>query len=368
MTALDSKTPRRRRPFKMRWILDLACWCMILFAGCSRAEAPKEDITLKSSHMTLQEIARQKRHHGDGRFINPFAPPRRHGLGEFLKWKLFSENQFQEQYEAEPVTPVDIDWKPVMAHEGLSVTFINHASVLIRDAGVSILVDPVFFGIFPIYRNFTPIEFDIDTMPKPDHILITHGHYDHLDKDSLSVFPKDTHVVTPLGYDDIFSSLEMNNRTRLDWFDALSDGEREIILLPSNHWTMRNPLTGPNRDLWGAYLIRTKTGPTIFISGDTAYFDGFREIGDLYDIDLAILSVGAYEPRWFMKQSHMNPAEAVQAAKDLRAKKIMIVHWGTFRLGDEPVHFPIEAVKRALKEAGMADRLLDIRHGETYYF
>ena len=114
-----------------------------------------------------------------------------------------------------------------MNHEGLSVTFINHASVLIRDAGVSILVDPIFFGLSLIYRNFTPLEFDIDTMPKPDHILITHGHYDHLDKDSLSVFPPGTHVITPLGYDSIFSSIHMKNRTQLDWFDVFDDGERQ---------------------------------------------------------------------------------------------------------------------------------------------
>jgi len=367
MTRLKPK--RVSKPDAMRrWGLDLAFLSMILFASCSHAQTPEENPSLKNSQMTLEEIALKKRHHGAERFINPFAPPRTHGLKEFLKWKLFFENPFREQYADEPVNPVKIDWKPIIAHEGLSVTFINHASVLIRDAGVSILVDPVFFGLFPIFTNFTPLEFDIDTMPKPDHILITHGHYDHLDKDSLSVFAPETHVITPLGYDSIFSSIEMKNRTQLDWFEAYNDGDRKIILLPCNHWTMRNPLTGPNQNLWGSYLIRTKTGPTIFISGDTAYFEGFKEIGERYDIDLAILSVGAYEPRWFMKQSHMNPAEAVQTLKDLKAKSMFIVHWGTFRLGDEPVHVPPLDVRRELQKAEMMDRFLDIRHGGTFYF
>ncbi len=350
------------------WGFDLALFCMILLAGCSEAQTTEERFSTKNNHMDLETIAQQKRHHGKDRFVNPFAPAKAHGLSEFLTWKLFSENHFKEQYAHEPVTPVEIDWKPIIAHDGLSVTFINHASVLIRDAGVSILVDPIFFGLSLIYKNFTPLEFDIDTMPKPDHILITHGHYDHLDKDSLSVFDPKTHVITPLGYDSIFSSIHMKNRTQLDWFEAFDDGERQIILLPCNHWTMRNPLTGPNQNLWGSYLIGTKTGPTIFLSGDTAYFDGFKEIGERYSIDLAILSVGAYEPRWFMKQTHMNPAEAVQAAKDLNAKKILIVHWGTFRLGDEPVHVPPEEVKKELQKAHMTDRLLDIRHGETVYY
>lgn len=352
----------------MRRGLGLTLSIMILFVGCSHAQSLPESPDAEKNQMTLEQISQQKRHHGKDRFINPFAPARKNGFFEFLKWKLFSENHFKEQYADEPVNPVKIDWKPIMAYEGLSVTFINHASVLIRDAGVSILVDPVFFGIFPTFTNFTPLEFDIDTMPKPDHILVTHGHYDHLDKDSLSVFPPDTHVITPLGYDSVFSSMGMKNRTQLDWFEALDDGERQFILLPCNHWTMRNPLTGPNQNLWGSYLIRTKSGPTIFISGDTAYFKGFKEIGERYDIDLAILSVGAYEPRWFMKQSHMNPAETVQALKDLKAKSMFIVHWGTFRLGDEPVHMPPEDVRRELQKTDMVDRFLNIKHGDTLYF
>lgn len=352
----------------MRRGFDLAILSMILLAGCSQAQTPEDRASTKSNQMDLATIVQQKRHHGQDRFINPFASAGKKGFSDFLKWKLFSENHFKEQYADEPVIPVRIDWKPILAHDGLSITYINHASVLIRDAGVSILVDPVFFGLFPTFTNFTPLEFDIDTMPKPDHVLITHGHYDHLDKDSLSVFAPETHVITPLGYDSVFSDINMKNRTQLDWFEAFDDGDRQIILLPCNHWTMRNPLTGPNKNLWGSYLIRTKTGPTLFLSGDTAYFKGFKEIGEGYDIDLAILSVGAYEPRWFMKQSHMNPAEAVQAAKDLKAKKILIVHWGTFRLGDEPVHVPPEDVRRELQKVNMADRLLNIKHGDTLYF
>ncbi len=318
--------------------------------------------------MNLKEIARQKRHHGHDRFINPFARSGKKGFSDFLRWKLFSENPFKEQYFEEPVTPVNIDWAPILDHNGLSVTFINHACVLIRDRGVSLIIDPVFFGLFPIFRNFTPIGFDIDTMPKPDHVLITHGHYDHLDKDSMAVFHPESHVITPLGYDAVFASIGMKNRTQLDWFDTFDHGERRITLLPCNHWTMRNPIIGPNRNLWGSYLIRTAAGPTIFISGDTAYFEGFKEIGNLYAIDLTILSLGAYEPRWFMKQSHMNPAEAVRTVKDLHAEKMFIVHWGTFRLGDEPVHAPLGDLKRELKKENMENRLLDIVHGETFYF
>jgi L-ascorbate metabolism protein UlaG (beta-lactamase superfamily) len=130
---------------------------------------------------------------------------------------------------------------------------------------------------------------------------------------------------------------------------------------------MRNPVRGPNHSLWGSYLIRTASGHTLYISGDTAYFDGFRDIGREFEIDLAIINLGAYEPRWFMAPSHMNPAETVAAFQQLGAKKLIIVHWGTFRLGDEPVHFPPMDLKPELAKAGLLDRWVDIRHGETYF-
>jgi N-acyl-phosphatidylethanolamine-hydrolysing phospholipase D len=204
-------------------------------------------------------------------------------------------------------------------------------------------------------------------MPRPDHVLITHGHYDHLDISSLAALEAGTHVISPLGYDSEFKSLGMHDRTRLDWFESYRDGEREITFLPANHWTMRNPLIGPNRSLWGGYMIRTAGGPTIYISGDSAYFDGFDQLADDYDIDLAIFNVGAYAPRWFMAASHMNPAETVRAFQEIQARQLMIAHWGTFRLGDEPVHFPPEDLKRVLKEKGLLHRWIPLSHGETCF-
>lgn len=171
-----------------------------------------------------------------------------------------------------------------------------------------------------------------------------------------------------MGYNDVFNDLGMNRRTQMDWFDTYKDGKLEITLLPCNHWTMRNPLVGPNRSLWGSFLVKTASGPTIFISGDTAYFDGFREIGEEFSIDLAIFNLGAYEPRWFMATSHINPGETVRAFRELQARHLLIVHWGTFRLGDEPVHFPPNDLRRELEEKGLSDRLVDLKHGQTLFY
>ena len=332
----------------------------------SGTEAPM--IENLAGGLGLREIARKKMHHGKDKFLNPFSGSMHGRMGRVLQWKLFSKNHFRKYYDGEKVKPVHIDWRPIKKNCGLSITFLKHAGILIKDVDEYLIVDPVFFDLFWFIKDFTPFALDMDAMPRPNHVLITHGHYDHLDKSSLAFLGKDTHVISPLGYDDIFSDLEMKKRTPLDWFQSYSNSGQEITLVPCNHWTMRNPITGPNTSLWGSYLIKTASGFTVFVSGDTAYFDRFKEIGRDQKIDLAIFNLGAYEPRWFMSQSHINPRETVQAFKELQAKHLMVIHWGTFRLGDEPVHFPPIQIKEELKKEGLLDRFIDINHGETLYY
>jgi L-ascorbate metabolism protein UlaG (beta-lactamase superfamily) len=362
-----------RRMF-LRKFLDLGkkAAFLHLLAGCtnlktSAAQGKKEIAPSPFKDYGLRELAQKKLHHGKERFINPFSTKEHGNMLRVLHWKMFSENKFKSHYDQERVIPVSIDWEPIRDHGSLSVTFVKHASVMIKDQDQYILVDPIFSEIFRFIKDFTPLDFDLEEIPRPDHVLISHGHYDHLDTRSLSSLSGDTHVVSPLGYEDVFADVKMTNRTQLDWFSTFEDGRREITLLPCDHWTMRNPIEGPNTSLWGSYLLKTASGPTIYVSADTAYFDRFREIGEEYSIDLAIINLGAYEPRWFMAGSHINPRETVQAFKELGAARLMIVHWGTFRLGDEPVHFPPLDIKREMEKEGLSDRLVYLEHGETLF-
>ncbi len=314
---------------------------------------------------SLRQLARQKTHHGPGLFVNPMGIPRKGRFRQLLSWKLFGDNPFEPHLEDQPYRPLSIDWDRIRDTKGASVTFLKHASLLIKDEERYLLVDPVFSDLFWFIKDFTPID-SLEGMPRPDSALITHGHYDHLDKSSLSKLDPETDVISPLGYRSIFDDLGMKKHYQLDWYDTLKSGKTEITLLPCNHWTLRSPFEGPNRSLWGSYLIRTAAGATIYVSGDTAYFDGYEEIGADYAVDLAIFNLGAYEPRWFMAPSHANPSEIVKAFKELGAKKLMIVHWGTFRLGDEPVHFPPLDIRREMEKAGILDRLVHASHGQTY--
>ena len=207
-------------------------------------------LVTRARGLSLREIAERRLHHGDGRFLNPFSSEPRGGLWRLLRWKFFSENPFRDQYSQEPVRPLDLDWRPFREQGDCAVLFLRHACVLVRDLDIVYLVDPLFSGLF-WFDDFSPIRSGLEGMPRPDHVLITHGHYDHLDVKSLRTLDLETHVITPLGYEDFFRDLGMPHHSRLDWCEAYENGRSEVRLLPCHHWTMRSPFTGPNRNLWG---------------------------------------------------------------------------------------------------------------------
>jgi N-acyl-phosphatidylethanolamine-hydrolysing phospholipase D len=299
------------------------------------------------------------------KFRNPLLIGTDRNFFDILKWKLFSRNEYRDLYRYERGGPVKIDFKAIKYKGGLSVTFIKHASIFINDGDTSMLVDPVFFSL-PGVRNFTPLAFRPGEFPIPEYVLITHDHFDHLSLRTLKLFSEKSRLITPLGYNALIKGYNKRH-VELDWFGSYNDGKREIISIPGNHWCFRNPIRGRDSSLWCSYLIKTSKGLNIFIAGDTAYHNYFNDIGREFKIDLAIFNVGAYEPEWFMKPAHINPQDTVKAFQELGASRLMIVHWGSFRLGDDPVWLPPVDIALNMKKAGLTEKLVHLDHGETLF-
>jgi L-ascorbate metabolism protein UlaG (beta-lactamase superfamily) len=315
--------------------------------------------------------------HFDGeRFFDPLGvPPGRRGA--LFRW--FIERRFKGTSAKWPAwAPSPSADHPPQRVEGaaLRVTYIGHASFLIQTAGLNILLDPVwseraspFSFIGPKRVNDPGVAF-VD-LPPVDVVLVTHGHYDHLDVRTLSrlAAAHRPRVITPLGNDAIMRNHDPAIAAEgFDWQDRIDLGSAAVTLVPTRHWSARN-LSDRNMSLWASFVIEAPCGRIYFV-GDSGYGGGqyFREVNQRHGpLKLAILPIGAYEPRWFMREQHMNPAEAVQALSDCGAEFALASHYGTFQLTDEAIGAPVAALTDALQSAGIPPtRFRALRPGEVW--
>jgi N-acyl-phosphatidylethanolamine-hydrolysing phospholipase D len=189
-------------------------------------------------------------------------------------------------------------------------------------------------------------------LPPVDVVCVTHDHFDHLDLPSIRALGSAPLYVVPLGLGRLLRGVGAERVVELDWWESTRDGDLEITLTPARHWSMRMPWTR-NESLWGGFVLRGPEG-ALYHSGDTALFDGFRDIGArLGPIDWALLPIGAYEPRWFMEPQHMDPGDAVEAFVRLGAAHFFAMHWGTFVLTDEPVEEPPARLRELWRERAL---------------
>jgi L-ascorbate metabolism protein UlaG (beta-lactamase superfamily) len=225
------------------------------------------------------------------------------------------------------------------------LTWIGHASFLGSLGGGTFLVDPVFSdraGV--VVKRYAPPAFGPEALPPLDAVLVTHCHYDHLDKASLKALPPEVPAVVPLGLGRWLRRWGLRRVTELDWWQSVECGPLRITLVPSLHWS-RRWVADTNHTLWGGFVV--EAGNTrMYHAGDSAWFDGFGEIGRRFpDLLAAMLPVGGYAPAWFMEKHHLNPEQAGQAFLDLGARHLVAMHWGTFKLTDEPLCEPAERVR-----------------------
>lgn len=256
---------------------------------------------------------------------------------------------------------------PALSPEQTSISWIGHASYLIRTGGRTVLTDPVWSPAIPgRIRRMHPPGLAWEDIPPVDAVLISHNHYDHLDSPTITRLPRETPMLVPAALARWFLRRGFTAVTELDWWEHTTVGGVRFEFVPAHHWSRRG-LRDMNRTLWGGWLIQAASGPLLHFAGDSGYGERFTAIGARHPgIDLAMMPIGAYAPRWFMGSAHMDPAEAVQATLDVGARRMAWMHWGTFVLSQEPMTEPARLAREAWRRAGRSPAdLWDLAIGES---
>jgi L-ascorbate metabolism protein UlaG (beta-lactamase superfamily) len=313
--------------------------------------------------------------HFDGRvFFNPTRRWKKSPL-DLVKWQLLGKGN--EPWPAAWPSP-HRDVPPARVEgDGLRVSFVGHATLLLQTQGLNLLFDPVWS------ERVSPVSFAgpkrvndpgiaFDDLPPIDVVLLSHNHYDHMDVETLRRLAKRDapRIVTPLGNDTILRDAGVESRIDAhDWGDAVPLSDTVAVHLEEAfHWSARG-MTDRLHALWAAFVLEAPGGP-VYFAGDTGFADGahFAAVREKHGAPrLALLPIGAYEPRWFMKEQHMDPEEAVQALKACEADHAVAIHWGTFKLTDEGIERPLEALAAALDRHGVEPaRFRTLRPGEAW--
>ena len=307
------------------------------------------------------------KHHTPTGFRNPVKVTR--GAGDFMRW------QRERRAQQVPRAPVGgysafIErWWQRADFSGNSdaAWWLGHACVLIRVGGLHVLTDPVLHArasplpfVGPARR--TPVPASINELPAIDVVLISHNHYDHLDRRSVRElarrFPHATFVV-PLGLAQWLRRHDVARVHELDWWQSIELAGARFHAVPAQHWSSRTPWDR-NRSLWCGWVMHAPVADhgkpfRFYFAGDTGYGEWLGEIGArLGPFDLAALPIGAYAPRWFMHGQHVDPAEAVRLHRELKSALSLPIHWGTFELADDALDEPPRLLAEALREQGVA--------------
>lgn len=295
--------------------------------------------------------------------MNPSYISQKTSFISILKW------QFLKYFAKNDTTSTSLK---VQTHtalpDGDCALWLGHASVWIRCANLSMIIDPV-LGNIPMYKRHTVLPIAQENL-YADIILLTHAHYDHFDKPSVLRLLKnnpDAVIIAPLGFWRYLKGVIGREKcVELKWWESVTVGEISVTLTPSKHWSKRTPFD-TNKALWGGYVIQ-EGAHCIYHSGDTAAGEHFNEIGEKFEINEAFLPIGAYRPESIMKHNHTNPPEALEACTQLRAKTLIPIHYGTFRLSDEPLDEPIEWFNALTKNHTYPFETKILGIGEVYRF
>ncbi len=315
-------------------------------------------------------------HHRDGGFQNNYMDFAPKGLGAFLSWRW---NAMRNGLPPPPLAPTprvapDLAFIQSNARAGQAmapaVTWVGHATVLAQLGGINMLTDPIFSEHaspvgFAGPKRAQPPGLALDQLPRIDLVVISHNHYDHCDAPTLQALNLQPggppQFLVPLGLKAWMAELGITQVREMDWWQSHQLGAVEVVMTPVQHWSGRS-LTDRMQTLWGGWAVFAPDAH-LFFAGDTGYSPDFSDIAKRFaarqpdgGFDIALIPVGAYKPRWFMKEQHVNPDEAVQMHQDLRSRQSLGIHWGTFELTDEPLDEPPRALARSRQKAGVTEQ------------
>ena len=348
---------------KKRWFFVTAVGLLAAYAFAPR---PAPELPMTQSH------------HGQQGFINPGQAKLNKSLLLYTKMRVTTPHPNQrDNLHHVPVVATELTalQQPLDAPRA---TWIGHSTVLLQHAGKNVLTDPMFSKraspsqLIGPGRYFAP-SVALNDLPKIDAVVISHNHYDHMDKSSIKHIANqpgwNTQWYVPLENARYLESfgVSRSNIHQLDWWESVSLGDVTFTATPSQHWSKRTAWD-TNYALWSAWAI-DMGGWKVWFGGDTGYHpQHFAETGKrLGPFDLGIIPIGAYNPQWFMGPMHINPEEAVQIHREVRAKQSFAVHWGTFQLTAEPVHEPAERLRAATENMTEGD-FVTLAIGETKTF
>jgi len=307
------------------------------------------------------------------KFRNPEGSPERSGKVNW-SYKVFNK----EKKKLDMTVPKDhvIDKNKVLSDlkkykDGDYIAWIGHATFLIKLGDTTIITDPVFSkNAGPLIfgpKRYTEPALKLNEIPKTDLFLLTHNHYDHQDMSTIRRYPyKNSKVLVPLKLGRYFTNYRFKDVNEMDWYDEIKVNDLKITMLPAVHWSKRS-LTDINKTLWGNFLIEYD-GKKILFACDTGYGNIYKELGEKYGpIDLTMINIGAYDFRPMFDRSiyHTTPEEALNVARDLKSKKVLGTHWGTFVLSLEPIMEPSKRFKESAKNFGYKeDEVINFKIGE----
>ncbi|MDH5716701.1 MAG: MBL fold metallo-hydrolase [Spirochaetia bacterium] len=324
---------------------------------CSNKYTKEENNKVIKNHTIKTHSWYNTGHHNlDGGFINPwekeFESP---GFKGFM-WVMGKLFKFIDY----PKTPsVEINKKILFSkNPEFKIFWIGHATTLIKLGDLYIITDPVFSltagpTSFTGTSRKTPPAIEISNLPDIDIVLISHNHYDHLDKSSILEIKEKFNplFMVPLNVKETLLDWDITNVIELDWYQYIEYNNLQINCTPAKHFSQRS-IADRDETLWASWYVKSINSKySFFFAGDTAYSPHFKEIGEkLGAPTAALMPIGAYKPRWFMSRVHVNPQEALQGFLDMKAENFIAIHWGTFALADEPFHEPMKETTKIAKE------------------